>query len=286
MIKCADCGYAMRLGKAHRIDRPDITDCIQYGCNNYGRYGNVNCTSHTIEARDLINVVLADINHYATMAVQDERAIKTLQQKLNTVSASDMKAIEKEKRKLTKRLTELDKLFTALYEDKVMDKMTSRNYDFMSSRYEKEQFEIDTRLHKIEAELRSKGKNDAGVLDFISAVRNYQGITVLTAAIVNTLIDKITVSEHSVNEDGEDVQTVTIYYKFVGALNEHCFQPKGINRIHDFERVCQSCGAVVVRQSAAAKYCIDCAKRINRINANASKRRSLERAKARKQEGA
>ena len=31
--------------------RPDIIDCVQYTCNNYGRYGNVMCTTHAIEAR-------------------------------------------------------------------------------------------------------------------------------------------------------------------------------------------------------------------------------------------
>ena len=34
---------------------PGIIDCVQYTCNNYGRYGNVMCTAHTIEARDLFN---------------------------------------------------------------------------------------------------------------------------------------------------------------------------------------------------------------------------------------
>ena len=35
IIKCADCGYALRATSVHRRKRPDIIDCVQYSCNNY-----------------------------------------------------------------------------------------------------------------------------------------------------------------------------------------------------------------------------------------------------------
>lgn len=44
-------------------------------CNNYGRYGNVECTAHTIEERDLFNAVLADINRFADMAVLSSKGL-------------------------------------------------------------------------------------------------------------------------------------------------------------------------------------------------------------------
>lgn len=65
---------------ANRRKRPDIIDCVQYTCNNYGRYGNVMCTAHAIEARDLFNAVLADINRFADMAVNDERAVRAIEE--------------------------------------------------------------------------------------------------------------------------------------------------------------------------------------------------------------
>ncbi len=230
VIKCADCGYAMRAGSANRRKRPDIIDCVQYSCNNYGRYGNINCTSHTIEARDLINAVMADINKHAEMAINDKKAIKTLQQKLSTISTNEFKVFEKEKRKLTKRLGELDSLFTALYEDKVMERISNRNFDTMSKKYEHEQLQIDTRLRVIENELIEKGRNDKGIVDFVSLIRNYRGITELTAPIINALIDKITISERKKNADGQMEQVITIYYKFIGLLDEFYIQPKNVNR--------------------------------------------------------
>ena len=91
VIKCADCGYAMRAASANRRKRPDIIDCVQYTCNNYGRYGNVMCTAHSIEARDLFNAVLADINRFADMAVNDEKAVRAIERRLTETDQSRAK---------------------------------------------------------------------------------------------------------------------------------------------------------------------------------------------------
>ena len=48
IIKCADCGYALRATSVHRRKRPDIIDCVQYSCNNYARNGNGVCTAHNL----------------------------------------------------------------------------------------------------------------------------------------------------------------------------------------------------------------------------------------------
>ena len=149
VLKCADCGYAMRASSANRRKRPDIIDCIQYSCNNYGRYGNINCTAHTIEARDLLNAITADINRHAEIAMaNDENMVQKLQNKLNSISNADLKAHLQEQRKLKKRLAELDKFFATLYEDRVMEKITERNFSLISQKYEMEQFEIEQQLLK------------------------------------------------------------------------------------------------------------------------------------------
>jgi len=136
------------------------------------------------------------------MALNDPKAVKTLQQRLNAMEINEAKAYEREKRKLTKRLAELDKLFSTLYEDKVMERISERNYDIMREKYETEQLEADHRLKEIEAELTAKGISDKSAVDFVSLISQYQGITELTAATVNALIDKITVSERKKTEDG------------------------------------------------------------------------------------
>lgn len=230
---------------------------------SYTRYGTLSCTSHKIEARDLYNAVLADINYYANMALKNPKAVTEIQQKLSAMDKTEFKAFSREKRKLEKRLMELDRLFSSLYEDKVMGRITERNFLRMSEKYEKEQFELDLRLKEIEAELSAKGLSDKGAVDFVSLIKQYQGITELTATTVNALIDKIVVSEHKENADGVMEQCITIYYKFVGSLHEF-YIPVPKRTCFFGEKVCTRCGTEYIPNSNVARYCPDCRKIVKR----------------------
>lgn len=273
IVKCADCGYAMRASAANRRKRPDPIDCVQYSCNNYGRYGNVSCSSHTIEARDLWNAVLSDINYFAKMALNEEKAVKFLEKRLSETDKSQLKAFEREKRKISKRLSELDRLFAALYEDKVLENITERNYQMTSRKYQEEQKVLELRLAEISETVSSAREKAQGVRDFISVIRQYDGITKLTAPIVNSIIEKITVSERKRFEDGTVVQEIRIYYKFAGYLGEiHITPTKRWTALP--ERACANCGEKYIPGSAVSKYCPACGKEIRREQSNESKRRS------------
>lgn len=261
---------------ANRRKRPDIIDCVQYSCNNYGRYGNIMCTAHSIEARDLFNAVLTDINRFADMAVNDEKAVRAIEKRLTETDHSRAKALEKEQRKLNKRLAELDRLFSSLYEDKVMERITERNFEMMSGKYQKEQLEIVARLKEVTETLGDSYEKSQGVRDFLSLIRNYQGIKELDATIINALIDKILVSEREKLADGTVRQEIKIYYKFIGFVGElHITPTKRWTALKP--KNCTVCGVEYVPRSGISKYCPACAKKIQREKSNESKRRSRER---------
>ena len=275
ILKCADCGYAMRATSANRRKRPNPIDCVQYMCNNYGTNGTGGCSAHTIEARDLFDAVLADIRHYAKLAVEgDEKRVRQLQQQLSSIGATEQKALEREKRKLDKRLGELDKLFSALYEDKVMERITQRNYDMVSRKYEAEQAQLSARIEEINASLAEKETSDNGVKDFFSLIAGYADTAELSAAMVNALIEKITVGERVQKEDGTVEQTIKIYYKFVGVLsNELHIKVTKRYAAPLSPRRCQCCGAEFTPGSGVAKYCKPCAQKIHTQQSTESTRR-------------
>ena len=276
VIKCADCGYALRAMSANRRKRPDIIDCVQYTCNNYGRYGNVMCTAHAIEARDLFNAVLADINRFADMAVNDERAVRAIEKRLTETDQSKAKAMEKEQKKLNKRLAELDRLFSSLYEDKVMERITERNFEMMSGKYQKEQLEIEARLGEVTETLNESYEKSQGIRDFLSLIRKYQGIKELDATIINALIDKIFISEREKMADGTVQQKIKICYKFIGFVDElHITPTKRWTALPP--RNCTVCGVEYVAGSAISKYCPKCREKIRKTQGTETKRRSRER---------
>ena len=276
VIKCVDCGCALRAMNVHRRKRPEIIDCVQYSCNNYARNGRSECSAHNIEARDLFNAVLADINCFADMAVNDEKAVRAIEKRLTETDQSRAKALEKERKKLNKRLAELDRLFSSLYEDKVMERITERNFEMMSGKYQKEQLEIEARLKEVTETLNDSYEKSQGVRDFLSLIRNYQGLKELDATIINALIDKILVSEREKLADGTVRQEIKIYYKFIGFVGElHITPTKRWTALKP--KNCTVCGVEYVPRSGISKYCPACAKKIQREKSNESKRRSRER---------
>ena len=276
IIKCAGCGYALRAMSAHRRKRPNVIDCVQYSCNYYGRYGNAMCTAHTIEARDLFNAVLADINRFADMAVNDERAVRAIEKRLTETDQSRAKTLEKERKKLNKRLAELDRLFSSLYEDKVMERITERNFEMMSGKYQKEQLETEARLNEVTKTLNESYEKSQGIRDFLSLIRSYQGLKELDATIVNALIDKIFVSEREKMANGTVKQEIKIYYKFIGFVGElHITPTKRWTALPP--KNCMVCGVEYVPRSGVSKYCPACARKVKLEKANESRRRSRER---------
>ena len=218
LLRCADCGYVLTLSSAHRSKRENIIDMLGYQCSSYRTYGKKKCTQHWVEARDLYDSVLDDIRKQADKALaDDEKMIADIISKLDTRAAENIKNTEKELRKAKTRLAELDKLYAVLYEDKVSGNISERNFRQLSTAYETEQIELERKICEYEQSLRTAKEHNENADVFVNMIKDYSGITELTSAILNTLIDKIVIHEAEI-VDGEKVQNIKIFYKFVGNI--------------------------------------------------------------------
>ena len=111
--------------------------------------------------------------------------------------------------------------------------------------------------------------------DFLSLIRNYQGLKELDASVVNALIDKILVSEREKLAGGTIRQEIKIYYKFIGFVGElHITPTKRWTALP--AKNCTVCGIEYIPRSGISKYCPVCAKKVQREKSNESKRRSRE----------
>ena len=218
LIKCEDCGYALTLATAHRTKKDNILDNYGYMCNQYKTFGKSKCTSHWIEARDLYDAVLADIQRHAAMALaDDEEFIEKLLGQVEQSKVGKYRAVGKELRTSKARLSDIDKLFVTLYEEHISGKISDRNYEMMSRKYEKEQAELEQKIADMSEVVRAEDEATDNAEQFTRLIREYAGIEELDAALLNTLIDKITVGEAK-EVDGEKVREVKIYYKFIGFI--------------------------------------------------------------------
>ena len=220
LVKCADCGYAMSMTKAHRPKRKNLIDCYIYMCSSYKREGKQpdGCTQHKIEAHDLYDAVLQDIQSHAKLAVLDDEAfLDSLMEKMDSELQEEKRQYIIKARKAKQRLEELDRLYEKLYEDRAAGQISERNFTRLSAKYEQEQAELEQLIQESEQVMKTAKAEYQNAQQFIDAVRSYAEIKELDAAILNTLIDHITVSEPEI-VNGELEQKVTIYYKFIGSI--------------------------------------------------------------------
>ena len=61
-------------------------------------------------------------------------------------------------------------------------------------------------------------QDSEGAEKWLALVRKYTELTELNAVLLNELIEKILVYEAVKGEDGEIVQEIEIYYRFVGKI--------------------------------------------------------------------
>ena len=88
----------------------------------------------------------------------------------------------------------------------------------MSRRYEEEQASLEQALREMEKQQEESGREKNNIEQFTRIIKDYAGIEELSAALLNALIEKVTVGEPK-EVDGERIQEVKIYYKFIGNIS-------------------------------------------------------------------
>lgn len=229
IIYCATCGKSMqvRYEKVGRTGKNRFTgemrepiDKAYYICQTYNRLGKNACTSHKIEARDLYNLVLKDIQELAAMALKDADAFyKRLSSRMERRYMVDASETQKECGRLEARNQEIDSMFLSLYTDKSKGILTEQRFMKLTSALEQEQEANQKRLQDLALMMRRTDEQESDVRTFIREIRKYAAIQELDEAVLNRLISKILVGEVQ-KIDGQKFQQVKIIYNFVGEIPE------------------------------------------------------------------
>ena len=198
--------------------RNNVLDKTFYCCTKYRKFGKEGCSSHTIEARTVHEVVLADIQKHAGQALTDRKAMVTeIAERLNLQLSADREQQKKELRQCKQRVSEIENLYAKLYEDLTRELLTEKRFQMLSARYDSEQEELTAKIKELEKSAIADKEQLSSIEQFAEQISGYAGITELNFKIINQLIEKILVSE-PVEVDGQKIQRLTIHYKFIGAL--------------------------------------------------------------------
>lgn len=213
LVMCSDCGKVHGFSK--RYDNRNSKGV--YRCQTAIRYGKDYCSSHYITFEQLYDVVLADIQHHATLFEENaDKYVDILSKASETDKIKERNALIKEQDKAKKRIGELDTLLQKIYEDMVFGVISKERYMSMSENMEKELSALKARSNEISAALQENDNNRTNAEKFADLIENYVGITELDYELVHTLIEKIHIHERE-NINGKAVVKVDIYYRFIGS---------------------------------------------------------------------
>ncbi len=163
---------------------------------------------------------MGDIRYHADLAVkQHDKMLEKIVRQVTTNTQSESKSLNKELRQAKSRLTELDNLFIRLYEDRNAEKISEHNYALMSGKYQDEQYRLQKRIDEIDKRLGADSDAKKNAERFVNAIQNYKDLIKLDVELLNRLIDKVTIGQATLDENGELQQEITIYYKFIGKFD-------------------------------------------------------------------
>ncbi len=217
LLFCADCGSKLYFVRGTTI-KPEAYNFI---CSRYRKHmGEELCTPHTIREKALDEIVLEEIRSVTYYArANTAQFVSFIQQKSSAESRRELNAKTAELSKLEKRNDELNALFKRLYEDHVLGKITSEQFQMLSEGYNEEQRTIQEDIPRLRKAIEDLKASATNVDRFLDIVRKYTDIKELTPEILRTFVSKIVIHERSRKHAKDAEQDIDIYFTHIGNLN-------------------------------------------------------------------
>lgn len=219
LVRCPKCGYALTPKTDYRLKKKELIDFVHFSCSTYKKYGVNACSSHRIEARDLYNIVLEDIQYHGNMALSaKEDFVEKIIEKIEVEKIDEGKELSNKLELKKNQLAELDRSYEQLYEDRLEGNITERNFNLMNVSISKKQDKLIEEIKVLEGDIEVSFETEDNYKKFMNNISKYAKIKSINRYILNQIIDKIYVYDKE-EIDGQISQKVEIHYKFIGKLN-------------------------------------------------------------------
>ena len=210
LVVCADCGSKLHFATCKNFEgRQDHYVCAKY------KSGRGTCSAHYIREDVLRDVVLERIRAVTEYIRADVEGFQ--EEWLMCRREEQEKSIREDKRRLEKakkRLADIDKLITRIYEDMVLGSLSQERYQKMLEGYEAEQAALNNEVIGLEDWVATREEMEDNVDQFLALVERYVDIPELTPTIVNEFIKKIIVHAPD-KSSGKRTQEIRIIFNFL-----------------------------------------------------------------------
>lgn len=219
LVRCPKCNYALTPKIDTRLKKNEVIDFVHFACSIYKKRGIKACSSHRIEARDLYNIVLEDIQYHGQMALSSKGdLVQKIAERIDKDKFEERKNVNEKLKDSRNKLSEIDKSFEKLYEDRLNESISEYNFNMINTKLSKKQEGLLDEIHSLEEQIKTVIHTQENCEKFIENLSKYAKIKELNRYILNQVIDKIYVYDQE-EVNGELKQEVEIHYKFIGKIN-------------------------------------------------------------------
>jgi len=214
LVQCHDCGATHNLFRGTTFDPSQFA----YNCGTYRSKARHKCTPHGIRVVVLEQLLIEHANMVTSYVAQNEKAFaEALMKKSQAQAKSETATQKREYDKAKRRVAELDKLFTQLFEQRTLGSLSQERFAKMTANYEQEQTQLKANITVYEKEQSETAETFSGIDKFLKITRKYLNLQELNGTILRELVEKIVVHE-KVRGNGKMTQQLDIHYNFVGVV--------------------------------------------------------------------
>ena len=189
LVFCADCGAKLHFCASKSLKRNQEF----FRCANY-KDGRGNCSIHFIRDVVLQQIVFDEISALANFVKTYGSVFQIIRQyRQGDIRRKKESELRQSIGSAKKRISEIDKLFSRIYEDNVLGKLDDNRYTRMAGEYEREQKELEAAITQAERELDEASKETVDYKLLYQGLAEFLEIKELTPEIVNKVIKRIEV---------------------------------------------------------------------------------------------
>lgn len=214
LLYCADCGAKLHFCASKSLKKNQEF----FRCANY-KDGRGSCSIHFIRDVVLETIVKDAVSELADFVRCYEPIFLYLQaQKHSEFEKNQVKKLKATIESGKKRIADLDKLFSRIYEDNILGKLSDDRYTRMASEYEAEQKELIALVENSEKELAKTNQATVDMKMLSQGLREFTDMKELTPTVVNKLIQRIEIHKNEKKHSHNNVK-VDIYFTAVGLVD-------------------------------------------------------------------
>ncbi len=200
--------------RSHKRRRTNMDEQNNFTCRTYKKDGAAVCTAHYIREIALRATVLETIRRAAEFARNyPERFAEYIQQRQSGEVAKEIRQLELKLTNMKKRSSELDAIFTRMYEDCALGRVSSEQFRLLSEAYAKEKEQLAESVPAAVERLEKLRGSVANVESFLAKARRYTDMSELTPELLRVFVSKIIVHEKKVKYARHAPQEIHIRFR-------------------------------------------------------------------------